>query len=183
MSKKDGETLLDEVNEPNWLEPKFNNIPDELKAQPWGVWKAESRLDKDGNRTGKWNKAPRNPLTGMKIGANQPNKFGTFEEAKKAYQTGKYSGVGVLLTKCGITGIDIDDAAEVFDERPEVTDWVKKVLKAGALCEASPRQNGLRVFVNGSLEGGGRKKDCLEIYDDGRFLTVTGHTIASKESK
>lgn len=182
MKTIDDVIIEDELNEPDWLEPDFDNIPDELRAQPWAVWKAEPRL-KDGKRTGKWNKAPRNPLTGRKEGANQPEKFGTFEEAMKAYKEKNYSGVGVLLTGNGITGIDIDDAAEVFEKRPEVEEWVKKAFKDGAHCEISPSSNGIRVFVAGSLEGGGRKKDNLEVYDDGRFLTVTGHVIGSKEGK
>lgn len=82
--------------EPNWLTPNLENIPNELMTQPWGVWKAEPRLDRDGKPTGKWNKAPRNPLTGIKIGANQPEAFGTFDEAKQAYASGKYTGIGVL---------------------------------------------------------------------------------------
>ena len=49
--------------------------------------------------------------------------------------------------------------------------------------EPIPSSNGIRVFVAGSLEDGGRKKDNLEVYDDGRFLTVTGHVIGSKEGK
>ena len=183
MNTIDDVIIEDEFKEPDWLEPNFDNIPDELKAQPWGVWKAEPRLDKDKKHTGKWNKAPRNPLTGQKVGANQPKKFGTLAEAMKAYKEKNYSGVGVLLTGNGITGIDIDDAAEVFRKRPEVEEWVKKAVNDGAHCEISPSSSGVRLFIAGNLEGGGKKKNCLEVYDDGRFLTVTGHTIGGKEDK
>jgi len=183
MKTIDDVIIKDELNEPDWLEPNFDNIPDELKAQPWGVWRAEPRLDKDGNQTGKYNKAPLNPLTGYKVGANKPEKFGTFEDAMKAYKEKNYTGIGVLLTGNGITGIDIDDAAEVFEKRPEVEEWVKRAVKDGAHCEISPSRSGIRLFVAGKLVGGGKKKDCLEVYDDGRFLTVTGHTSGSKESK
>jgi len=176
MSKNETKTL-----QLIWLEPQFENIPEELKQQPWAVWKAEPRLDNNGNPTGKYNKAPLNPLTGYKVGANKPEKFGTFDDAMKAYKEKNYSGVGVLLTGNGITGIDIDDAAEVFEKRPEVEEWVKKAVKDGAHCEISPSQNGVRLFIKGNLTSGGRKVGGLEIYDDHRFLTVTGHTIAKKE--
>lgn len=153
-----------------WLKPNFENIPEELKKQPWAVWKAEPR---DG-KPGKYSKAPRNPLTGIRIGANQPEKFGTFDEAKRAYESGNYTGVGVLLTGNGITGIDLDDATELFEDRPDVKEWVKEAIKAGIYCEASPSNNGLRLFILGNLGGKGRKEGRVEIYDDKRFLTVTG---------
>ncbi len=165
--------------EPNWLKPKFENIPNELKAQPWAVWKAEPR---DG-QVGKYNKAPRNPLTGIKIGASKPEEFGNFDQAKRAYETGKYTGVGVLLTGSGITGIDIDNAVELMTQKPEVKDWLKQVRDAGAYCEISPSQSGLRVFVLGNLEGHGRNGGGLEIYDNKRFLTITGEVITKNGGK
>jgi primase-polymerase (primpol)-like protein len=164
----------------NWLEPQFQNIPDELKKQQWAVWKAEPRLDRDGNPTGKYNKAPRNPLSGIKVGANQPEKFGTFKEAREAYETGRYTGVGVLLTGNGITGIDIDDAAKLIKERPEIKQWLKDAIDCGAHCEISPSGEGYRAFIYASLPQGCRKKvGPLEIYNDVRFLTVTGNIVGS----
>lgn len=174
--------LTGNVMEPNWLKPDFNSIPDELKKLPWGVWRAEPRLDKNGNLTGKYNKAPRNPRTGIKIGANQPEAFGTFDEAKQAYESGSYTGVGVLMCDANIVGIDIDDAIEVFEKKPHVEKWAKQAVKEGAYCEVSPSSNGLRLFVKGKLSGKGRKVDKLEIYDDGRFLSVTGHVLSRGES-
>lgn len=166
--------------EPNWLKPKFENIPKELKRQPWAVWKAEPRA---GQPT-KFNKAPINPLTGRKVGANKPELFCTYEEAQKAYETGKYTGVGVLLTGSGIVGIDIDNAAELFEKRPDVKKWVQDAKRMGAYCEISPSGSGIRIFILGMLDGAGRKADNLEIYNDKRFLTVTGVVVkANGETK
>ena len=163
-------------SQPNWLKPIFGNIPDELKAQPWGVWIAEPRLDRNGDPTGKWNKAPRNPLSGIKIGANQPEAFGTYEEAKQAYEGGGYTGIGVLLTGSGIVGMDLDDCPTLLEERPEVGKWLREAIDGGIYCEISPSSNGARLFALGQLPiGCPKKQGSLEIYDDGRFLTVTGH--------
>lgn len=173
MSKTTSD-LVAKILEPNWLTPKFENIPEELKQQPWAVWKAEPRAGK----AGKYNKAPINPLTGYKVGANQPDKFGTFEDARKAYATGKYSGVGVLLTGNGITGVDIDDAPELLKERSEVKTWLRDAVEMGAYCEESPSGNGYRLFIRAMLPEGCRKKvGPLEIYNDVRFLTVTGNIV------
>ena len=156
-----------------WPIPDFSNIPNNLKPQPWAVWIAEPRKGK----LGKFNKAPRSPLTGVKIGADKPELFGTFEQAQAAYQTGKYTGIGVLLTGNGIVGFDIDDHVITFANNPDVKAWVEQATKGcsdDAYAELSPSGNGLRLFVGGKLPAQGRKVGSLEIYDDTRFLTVTG---------
>ncbi len=152
------------------------NIPEELKAQPWAVWIAEPRP----NHPGKFNKAPRNPVGGFKVGTNQAPKFGTFDEAVAAYNTGKYSGIGVLLTGNGIVGVDIDNYKDTVAAQPSVKQWIKDSIAAGAYCEKSPSGNGMRLFMRGSLPAGRRKSGTLEIYEDVRFLTVTGHIVSLK---
>ncbi len=162
------------MNNNGWLAPALDNIPEKLKAQPWAVWIAEPR---DG-KPGKFNKAPRSPKTGQKIGADKPQLFGTFNETRAAYVTGKYTGVGVLLTGNGIIGVDIDDFNETFANQVGVSAWSLQAVLAGAYCEVSPSGTGLRLFMRGELPGTGRKVGKLEIYDDRRFLTVTGHRYA-----
>jgi putative DNA primase/helicase len=146
--------------------PDLSSIPDWLKHLTFGVWIAEPRPGKPG----KYNKAPRVPQTGIKAGADKPYLFGTFHEACVALQTGKYSGLGVILDG-SIVGIDIDDYST---QPPEIKSWVGGALLDGAYCERSPGGDGLRIFVCGSLPGTGRKSAGLEIYDDVRFLTATG---------
>lgn len=161
----------------HFLKPKLDSIPTDLKKEYWGVWKAEPREGKPG----KFNKAPRNPLTGITIGANQPEKFGTFNEAKTAYESGSYTGVGVLLNGTGIVGVDIDDYSDIFTLRPELKLWVQEAINQGAYCEKSPSGKGLRLFMIGKLPAAGRKSAGLEIYDNSRFLTVTGHVVLADE--
>ena len=163
--------------EPDWLKPKFDNIPDALKQQPWAVWKVEPRP----NNPGKYNKAPRSPETGSRIGADKPHLFGTFDAARATYDRGGYTGVGVLLTGNGIIGVDIDDAVATFKSKPEVRRWLSVAIKEGAYCEKSPSGNGLRLFMAGKLPAKSRKSGPLEIYDDVRFLTVTGHVAGPKK--
>ena len=153
-----------------FLPPNIDSIPTGLIKQPWAVWIAEPREGKPG----KFNKAPRNPASGIKIGADKPELFGTFAEAKSAYATGHYTGVGTLLTGNGIIGVDIDDYKTTFEIQPTVEAWVAQAIDAGAYCEYSPSGTGLRLFMRGKLPGTGRKSGALEIYDNARFLTVTG---------
>lgn len=160
---------------PEFLAPHFDSIPAELISQPWAVWIAEPREGKPG----KFNKAPRNPASGIKIGADKPELFGTFVEAKSAFATGNYTGVGALLTGNGIIGVDIDDYKSTFEKQPTVEAWVTQAVGAGAYCEYSPSGTGLRLFMRGKLPGTGRKSGALEIYDNARFLTVTGAVFDS----
>ena len=153
--------------------PNPANIPEFLRHKPWASWTAEPRPD----QPGKYNKAPRNPVTGARVGANEPSKFGTYEEAVAALDTGNFSGLGVLLTGNGLVGIDIDDFKATFEALPQVKAWVAKARSAGAYCEFSPSGTGLRLFMRGALPGRGRKSGSLEIYGDARFLTVTGKSI------
>lgn len=155
------------------VEPRPDNIPEFLQQKPCATWTAES---KDG-QPGKFNKAPRHPVTGIKVGANNPDNFGTFEQAVAALESGKYSGIGVLLTgDDSLVGVDIDNYETTFEQMPQVKAWVGKARKAGAYCEVSPSGKGLRLFIGGKLPNGGRKSGSLEIYARWRFLTVTGKT-------
>ncbi len=160
-----------------FLTPRFENIPSALKELPWAVWIAEPRKGKPG----KFDKAPRCPLKGHKIGANKPELFGTFDQVHAAHSRGSYTGVGVLLIGNGIIGVDIDDVRKVLAEQPQVRSWVGSALQRGAYCETSPSNTGLRLFVHGAPlpKTVKRKHGGLEIYDNLRFLTVTGH-IAGK---
>lgn len=158
-----------------FLAPIFDNIPAGLKECPWAVWTAEPRP----NKPGKFNKAPRSPETGRKIGADKPHLFGTYEQAVTAYETGKYTGLGVLLTGDGLIGVDIDEVNQTFVDQPNVRAWVIAAIRADAYCETSPSGTGLRLFMLGNPlpDNAGRRHGHLEIYDDVRFLTVTGHLL------
>jgi primase-polymerase (primpol)-like protein len=160
-----------------FLPPIFKNIPDGLITLPWAMWIAEPRP----NKPDKYNKAPRSPDTGHKIGTNKPHLFGTYEQAVAAYETGKYTGIGVLLTGDGLIGVDIDDVNQTFTDRPEVRAWVLAAIKADAYCETSPSKTGLRLFMLGDPlpDTVMRKYGNLEIYDNVRFLTVTGHLLST----
>ena len=162
-----------------FLEPKFDLIPDDLLQLPWAVWRAEPRA----NQEGKFNKAPLKPTNtgGYKVGANKPSQFVTFDQAKAAYQSDLYTGVGVLLSKNEIVGIDIDDLDVTLTTNKQLSAWLKETLGNGTYCEWSPSKTGLRLFLKGSLNHAGRKAGPLEIYDDKRFLTVTGHQVSAKE--
>ncbi|MES2663044.1 MAG: hypothetical protein V4629_07055 [Pseudomonadota bacterium] len=160
-----------------WLKLQPESIPNNLKSQPFAVWKAEPRVGSQG----KFNKAPLSPKTGQKIGANKPDLFGSFDEALKSYSVGGYTGIGVLLTGNGIVGVDIDNYESLFTQQPQVKHFVSNAIAMGIYCEYSPSATGLRLFTLGKLPSTGRKCGGLEIYDNARFLTITGHLFDARK--
>lgn len=157
--------------------PVFDTVHSQLREQPAAVWKATPK------QGGGYNKVPCHPETGRYLKTSEPDTWGSFEQAKAAYERGGWSGVGILLTGNGIVGFDIDKAKETFARNPEVKRWLVNAIKAGAYVEKSPSGNGYRGFVRGLLPTGCSKRgDSVEMYADVRFLTVTGHVVKLKEA-
>jgi hypothetical protein len=182
VDKREVQIAAPTIIEPDWAAPNPDAIPEDLKRQPWGVWKASPRSDKNGeikldtNGRPKWNKQPLNPKSGYAATTTKPETFGTFEDAINAYSTGKYSGIGVLLNGKGIIGFDLDNTTALFKQKPEVKKWFDEAYADGIYFERSPSKTGIRGFGLGKLPAGGHNHAGLEIYDDVRFLTVTGDT-------
>jgi hypothetical protein len=89
--------------------------------------------------------------------------------AKAARDCGR--GVGFVLNGDGIACIDLDHC--IVDGR--LTDLARGVLAAaaGAYVEVSPSGTGLHVWGLASV-GKGVRRDGVEVYDRGRYMTVTG---------
>lgn len=157
------------------LQPSPQTIPSELKAiSRWLVWKLESR---DGKPT----KVPYQ-INGWPAKVNDPTTWTTFDNAVSAYETGKWSGLGIALSDDDdLSGVDIDkclnpDTGELDPEASKI------VSELPTYCEISPSGRGLRLFTFGKLPQGGRRKGNVEMYESGRYLTVTGHRFNGHDS-
>ena len=78
-----------------------------------------------------------------------------------------------------VIGVDIDDVKQTIADQPAVAKWIQAAFEADAYCEVSPSNTGLRLFMLGGPlpDTAKRKHGSLEIYDNVRFLTVTGHLV------
>jgi putative DNA primase/helicase len=161
-------------------EPNFDRIPDELKRlAQWVNYRQEER----GGKSTKVPYQARAPT--VRASSTDPATWGTFEEAREAYE--KYaseawrehgiepvSGIGFTFTReSRIVGIDFDHCRDRATGEWDA-DVLKLVLALGSYTEISPSGEGLHVFAFGALPGPSKKKGNLEIYDSGRFFTVTG---------
>ena len=155
------------------VEVKVSSIPDEIKKIPhWVNW------CQGVNEKGEPTKRPSNPCTGGNAQSNNPKTWGTFEQALKRYrecENDHIQGIMFALDGNGLCGMDLDDC---IDEEGNIYPLAKDIVdKANSYTEVTPSGKGLRIFAKGELPTGRRKKADFEIYNSGRFLTVTGNHL------
>ena len=99
------------------------------------------------------------------------------QDAQAAYATGQFAGVGIVLTAdMGIVGIDLDHC--MVDGQPE--DEAQKIITAlHSYTELSPSGTGIRIMLEGKLPGAMRRRGTIELYENMRYLTLTGHHLPS----
>lgn len=147
------------------------NIPAELKKQKtWCCWFYKKGKDKDGST--KWNKPPCNIYGQIE---NHLEMNFTFDQVMEAYKNEKnIDGIGISIRNDdNFCGIDIDHC---INGSGTLNLLAKKTIKqCKSYTEVSPSGEGLRIFGFG--DPGVIKTDQIEIYDKGRYLTVTGNKI------
>lgn len=152
------------------------NIPDELKIHPqWVGWKLEAHPGQD-----RLTKPPYQVHnSSMKASATDPSTWASFTDALRALDNGiGFSGIGIVFTEDdGFFGIDLDDA--IRDGKIEL--WAQEIVDIfpGAYMEITPSKTGLHIIGKGKLPGRGRKDGPVEVYDRGRYFTMTGHALPS----
>lgn len=146
-------------------------FPKELtKLNNWCVWKYQKR-------NGKLTKVPFNAETGEFAKSNDPNTWSSYETAINF--TGA-DGVGFFFEPPYL-GIDIDnveDDIHRYRQGDKLDNIVSEFTEAfKTYTEVSPSGNGLHLIVKGKIPGERRRKGNIEMYDSGRFFTMTGNTI------
>ncbi|MDS3949963.1 phage/plasmid primase, P4 family [Staphylococcus epidermidis] len=149
----------------------LSNIPDELKQlNNWCVWKFE-------NRNGKRTKIPFNAATGEFAKSNDKSTWSSYETAVNVEGV---DGIGFFFEPpyLGIDIDDIDDDLHRFKQGDKLDNIVSEFNEAfKSYTEVSPSGNGLHIIVKGKIPGSRRRKANIEMYDSGRFFTMTGKTI------
>ena len=154
----------------------YELIPDELKLIPnWVCWRA----DPDPNSHSGISKKPVNPKTGGLAQSNNPETWGTFEEA--TMRAPEYAGIGFMFSNSEYFGVDIDDIpAEVAEYKEYDCDNIVSEFadQLQTYVEESQSGNGVHMICRGSLPSGKRRRGKIEMYDSGRFFVMTGRSIS-----
>jgi|GEM_PF-1141737 len=169
-----------------FLPPELENIPQALRElSQWVFWFAVPDP-----KTGKPDKVPGNAKTGGSGSSTNPDTWASFDEAAAFYQknggklhtiwnkTGPVAGIGFVLTEAAqIVGIDIDHC---IDTQGNISPLAQQVIeRVGSYTEVSPSGTGIRIFVKGQMLTSGFKNTTkgVEVYQSGRYLTVTGRHL------
>lgn len=124
-------------------------------------------------------KVPFSPATGKQAATNKPSTWSDHSTAAAAVARYGFTGLGFVFTKesC-IVGVDIDHchdpATGAFNSTASAV-----LARQATYAEFSPSGTGVHLFFKGSLPAGGCKnsKEGVELYDTGRYFTMTGKKL------
>ena len=144
--------------------------PGELRtADQFVCWREEAR---DGDIT----KVPYS-VHGGRASSTNPKTWAPFEAAIAYAEEHGMRGVGFVFTEDDpFAGIDIDKCRDA--ETGEIEPWARKIVDAlDSYTEVSPSGTGLHIFVKATLPGPNNRKGPLEMYESGRYFTLTGEHL------
>ena len=168
----------------SYKEPVVTGIPDELKGyRHWVVWKLE--ITKDNREKGKKpTKVAYSPFNHKKCGNSERwrDTWGSFEDACAAFDMGNYCGVQFNITSSDpFVVIDFDHCVVDGEINDEVEQYIQNL---DSYTEISPSGTGIHVIVRGKKPGPRCKRQWpdyeVEMYEHGRFITITGHVVDDK---
>ena len=188
MDNSDGvEKPAVKSKQPEYRPVISSGIPDKLKSMKvWAVWKSVLNPGKS-----KPDKVPHsyqvNPITGVEevklASCNRPAEWMSFEDAERLKKSSRsFKGFQVALapvTPTGdedrLIGVDIDRALLPDGSiKPEYIEWITKF---NTYFELSPG-DGVRGFCFGHFPtSGGKHSGNIEIYQNGKWLTITGQKL------
>lgn len=161
------------------IEVNALEIPNELKQLPkWVLWRAEWD-----NKREQYKKVPYS-YAGYRASSTESETWTIFDAINSLYEKSDvYNGVGFVLSNDDdYICLDVDNAVNP-DTGQLQTDLAIEMTDL-TYCELSPSGTGLHCFFKGTLPDNRKKKRKdldIELYDTGRFMTVTGHSIGQSE--
>jgi hypothetical protein len=131
---------------------------------------------------GRWTKPPLHAQTLARVDVTDPATLSPLEEALAAVRAGKADGVGVALEAAGLLGVDLDDCRD--PATGEVAAWAAGVVaRLDSYAEVSPSGTGVKVLVVAAKPAGRCRRGHVEVYDRGRYFTLTGMTLAKSHAE
>ncbi len=174
------------TDRPAMMPVNVEGIPAELKElRQWVAWRYHLADDK-------WTKKPclaKNPR--LSASTTDPATWCSFGLAFGAHKLNPAEvGIGFVFARGGgLVGIDLDRCRD--ESTGELTAEAAAVVEAsGSYAEVSPSGTGVKLWVRGKLPTKKSGSNCngqpsadgghggkLEVYQDSRFFTVTGHRL------
>jgi putative DNA primase/helicase len=162
---------------PHPPEPLWEHFADELiRLHQWVCWIYSWR-------GGKWTKEPFQPDGRARASVTDPATWAPFEHVECAYHSPcsddevPFDGVGFVLSPNDpFCAFDFDHCrnATTGEIDPVIASYVRRL---DSYSEISPSGSGVRVIVKGKLPERDRRIGNIEMYDSGRFVSITGHLL------
>jgi putative DNA primase/helicase len=164
------------------------NVPAEMKACPqWLCWRTETRAGRKGEAP-KPTKVPYIAVADARkmrrADVTDRACFVTYEQAKAAYlAVNDYSGIAFVFTPDDpFCGVDLDDCID--PATGELKAWGREIVDLlDSYTEISPSGTGVKIFLQGKKPGARARRRHgegeVEVYDHGRYFTVTGRRLES----
>ncbi|MEM7133209.1 MAG: hypothetical protein AAF702_43315 [Chloroflexota bacterium] len=148
-------------------------MPSEVRRIP--QWVGYQLIPKP---NGKADKVPKNPHTGGNASVTVPQTWADVGTAVAfAQQSRQIDGVAFVLTKLlGMVVVDLDNCVH----NGQLSDFAnEQVERLNSYTEYSPSGTGLHVYLYARIPGPRRvhRQYQIEMYDDRRFITVTGKRL------
>jgi primase-polymerase (primpol)-like protein len=144
--------------------------PELLGYKQWVIWR---KLAVNGRVT----KVPISPWSGKAAACDRPQTWSTFWHVRHAVRKYSCDGIGFVFTQSDpFCGIDLDqcrDANGII--APEALNLIRRF---DSYTELSPSGNGAHILISAKLVGRGRRLGKIEIYDSGRYFTITGKHLS-----
>lgn len=144
--------------------------PEVAKLKQFVLWRLEDRTNGNGDK--KQTKVPYCAKTGGTASSTREATWSTLSDCQTALKAGGYTGIGIVFTKIsGLMGVDLDHCIDDgrLDEFAQLV-----VDRFDSYTEVSPSGDGLHILCWGQLPGKGINRKEVEMYDSGRFFTLTG---------
>ncbi len=151
-----------------------NAIPSELLAlNHWVNW--GPRKNKQGETI---NKMPIDPKTGKNAHSNYPATWGSFDQAAAGVtRFQNISGFGFVFSEQDpYCGVDLDKCRD--QQTGVIEPWALDIVAdLASYTEISPSGTGLHIVVRGKVPGKRNRSGHIEMYDRGRYFTMTGNIL------
>jgi hypothetical protein len=136
----------------------------------WVCWRSDER-------DGKTTKIPYSPLTGRRASSTDPDTWGGYVEAVRACRKRGHDGIGFVFTKDDpFCGVDLDRCRDAATA--EIEPWAREIVEElDSYAEVSPSGAGVHILVRAVLPDGRNRRGRIEIYDQGRYFTMSGHHL------
>jgi hypothetical protein len=161
--------------------PDWDTIPAELRElDQWVLWRFELRENK-------WTKEPFQP-NGNHAASTKEMTWSTFADVRAAYEKdpARWSGIGCVVSRTDpYCGVDLDHCIDLGTG--EIHPVAQEIInRLNSYTEVTPSGDGLRVwvraelwFLKGRVKSGWRSLPKVELYDRGRYFTLTGRHLAN----